>query len=870
MTKRFWRDLMLVLPMMVIAFCSQANAASYATLTISSTGTPVSGPGSTIIAFGDSAGHLYSETVPYGQYSTPASLAAWLGAKFSSSYLCPGVGNCLSGLGARASGSAVTLQLNNGASFGQLSITNLSASFSFNLSALTQSTSILSWPTPAAITAGTALSGTQLNATASVPGVFTYFPGPGTVLDAGTQTLSVTFAPTDFVDYTTATASVSLVVNPDQSGQNTPTISWSTPTAISYGTALSSTQLNASASYNGTAVSGTFEYTPAAGEVLDAGSQALLVAFFPTDSVHYTSAGGSVLLQVNSSTNPVAIYSYSIPEPSGSNCTSSGFGYDCIGNLKNFSDSVTGTWNFAYDSLNRLVGAQNTAVTPTSTQYATDYGCWTYDSFGNRTLEAYSTAAASTTPCAAGANDNVLYISTPTNSTLNNNQLASSLASYDLSGNLQVDLTKGNTFLYDGEGRVCAVRSEPVSGTYTMTAYVYDAEGNRVAKGTLSSWPSNGLCPNLAPAAGVFTPTNSYVLGLSNEQLTETDGNGNWIHTNVYAAGMQIATYDLAPTGNPALHFQLADWLGSRRVQTNQNGVVEESFVSLPFGDGLTPIPNPNCLPANGCYSEDSTEHHFTGKERDPQTEGGNDYFGARYYASSMGRFMSPDWSAKYEPIPYAKLDNPQTLNLYAYVGNNPLNRTDPTGHYEIGCGSGVKDCDKQMKNTNDSIAKGLKSKDPKVVAAAKAYGKLGEKNGVNVSIVKVVDVAHPNVAGNTGGSLQPATDGVNTVMQNTQVNIRAGMSSDDLSDTVIHEGSHVEDHANYAAAVNALQDPTGQLAKAMNVTGRQSENSAYGVENANRAQRGASQIDIQNQLSNPPYSTNPHIDEGIFSGLPY
>ena len=72
-----------------------------------------------------------------------------------------------------------------------------------------------------------------------------------------------------------------------------------------------------------------------------------------------------------------------------------------------------------------------------------------------------------------------------------------------------------------------------------------------------------------------------------------------------------------------------------------------------------------------------------TGKERD--TESGNDYFGARYYASSMGRFMSPDWSAKEEPVPYAKLDDPQTLNLYAYVGNNPLIRTDPTGHCSAG-----------------------------------------------------------------------------------------------------------------------------------------------------------------------------------------
>jgi RHS repeat-associated protein len=119
--------------------------------------------------------------------------------------------------------------------------------------------------------------------------------------------------------------------------------------------------------------------------------------------------------------------------------------------------------------------------------------------------------------------------------------------------------------------------------------------------------------------------------------------------------------------------------LGTRRVQANVYGVIEENFQSLPFGDGLAAVANPNCLPANHCYSEDATEHHFTGKERD--TESGNDYFGARYYASSMGRWLSPDWSVKTEPVPYAKLGDPQTLNLYAYVGNNPLSRADADGH---------------------------------------------------------------------------------------------------------------------------------------------------------------------------------------------
>jgi RHS repeat-associated protein len=73
----------------------------------------------------------------------------------------------------------------------------------------------------------------------------------------------------------------------------------------------------------------------------------------------------------------------------------------------------------------------------------------------------------------------------------------------------------------------------------------------------------------------------------------------------------------------------------------------------------------------------------FTGKERD--TESGLDYFGARYYASSMGRWMSPDWSKTPQAVPYADLKNPQSLNLYGYVDNNPLSKTDEDGHCTAG-----------------------------------------------------------------------------------------------------------------------------------------------------------------------------------------
>jgi 6-phosphogluconolactonase (cycloisomerase 2 family) len=78
---------------------------------------------------------------------------------------------------------------------------------------INQATPTITWATPAAITYGTALSAAQLDASSTVAGTFAYTPTSGTVLGAGSQTLSVTFTPTDTTDYTTATATVTLTVN---------------------------------------------------------------------------------------------------------------------------------------------------------------------------------------------------------------------------------------------------------------------------------------------------------------------------------------------------------------------------------------------------------------------------------------------------------------------------------------------------------------------------------------------------------------------------------------------------------------------------------------------------------------------------------
>jgi PKD repeat protein len=74
-------------------------------------------------------------------------------------------------------------------------------------------TPTITWSNPSSIPYGTALSSTQLNAQASVPGSFVYNPSSGTVLNAGTHALNCTFTPTDITNYTTATKSVSITVN---------------------------------------------------------------------------------------------------------------------------------------------------------------------------------------------------------------------------------------------------------------------------------------------------------------------------------------------------------------------------------------------------------------------------------------------------------------------------------------------------------------------------------------------------------------------------------------------------------------------------------------------------------------------------------
>ncbi|HXO33616.1 MAG TPA: RHS repeat-associated core domain-containing protein, partial [Candidatus Acidoferrales bacterium] len=172
--------------------------------------------------------------------------------------------------------------------------------------------------------------------------------------------------------------------------------------------------------------------------------------------------------------------------------------------------------------------------------------------------------------------------------------------------------------------------------------YTYDGDGDRVQK-------SNGKI---------------YWFGAGSEILDESDSSGNITDEYIFFGGKRIA--HRVVSGN-AIYYYAEDFLGSSRVMTTSTGTVCYDADFYPYGGERVVT---NTCPQN---------YKFTGKERDAETN--NDDFGARYYSSQFGRWISPDWSAIPAPVPYANLTNPQTLNLYAMVRDNPETFSDLDGH---------------------------------------------------------------------------------------------------------------------------------------------------------------------------------------------
>ncbi|HEU4523173.1 MAG TPA: hypothetical protein VFT12_14285, partial [Thermoanaerobaculia bacterium] len=214
---------------------------------------------------------------------------------------------------------------------------------------------VVTWTDPADIVYGTPLSGTQLNASANVPGTFTYNPPAGTILDAGpAQILSVDFTPADSANYENVNGTtVRINVLPA-----TPVVTWSNPANIVYGTPLSGTQLNATAS-----VPGTFVYSPPAGTILSAGPNQVLSVDFQPDSANYTAVNGTtVRITVERAPTTTTITSVS-PSPSmqGEPVTVSFAVGGIIG-----TGSGTVTVTDGIDSCSAPLGAQSCVLTLSS------------------------------------------------------------------------------------------------------------------------------------------------------------------------------------------------------------------------------------------------------------------------------------------------------------------------------------------------------------------------------------------------------------------------------------------------------------------------------------------------------------------------
>jgi RHS repeat-associated protein len=179
-------------------------------------------------------------------------------------------------------------------------------------------------------------------------------------------------------------------------------------------------------------------------------------------------------------------------------------------------------------------------------------------------------------------------------------------------------------------------------------AYAYDGDGNRTWK---------------APASTPNSPSLIYWYGGSGNILQESDGAGNGQFTYVHFNGRRATRMEWAH-GGFVDHYGY-DTLGNARwvYGSNASGAAAWDLSDYyPFGAERV------------LQSNVGQKFKFTGKERD--SESGLDYFGARHYAPSMGRFMTPDPAG----IAFSVLSAPQSWNLYSYVQNNPLKFTDPDG----------------------------------------------------------------------------------------------------------------------------------------------------------------------------------------------
>jgi RHS repeat-associated protein len=294
------------------------------------------------------------------------------------------------------------------------------------------------------------------------------------------------------------------------------------------------------------------------------------------------------------------------------------------------------TQSYGYDSLNRL-----TTTVESGSSWSQTNG---YDRYGNRWID-------------LGGGSQSLYFNT------SNNRITG--WSYDNAGNLLND--GSHSYTYDGENKISKVDG--------ASAYVYDGEGQRVRK--------------------LVGENLRFVYGIGGQLLAEFSGaTGSLLKEYIYGTSGLLATIEPLAVNSNGTRYTTPDHLGSPRVVTNSSASLVSRHDYMPFGEELGAGVGGRTTAMGFPGSFDGVRQKFTQKERD--TETGLDYFLARYYASTQGRFTGPDefkegayefWllgdpsAGEKQALPFGDITSPQSLNKYQYCYNNPLRFVDPNGH---------------------------------------------------------------------------------------------------------------------------------------------------------------------------------------------
>jgi hypothetical protein len=375
-------------------------------------------------------------------------------------------------------------------------------------------TPTITWPTPDAITYGTALSATQLDATESIAGTFVYNPALGTVLNAGQQTLSVTFTPTDTADYPTpAAATTTITVN-----QATPSVTtWPTASSITYGQTLASSTLSGGAS----TPAGSFAFTTPTTKP-NAGTASQSVTFTPTDTTDYSTLTGTASVTVSKATPSVTTWPTASSITYGQTLASS----TLTGSVSN----PAGSFAFTTPTIAPNVGTASQSVTFTPTD-TTDYSTLTGTASVTVGKASSSTAlVSSVNPSALGLSVNFTTTVTGQNGGTPSGSVTFSYGSTSL----------GNVSLSSGSASL-ATAALP-AGTDSVTA-VYSGDTNFT--GNTSNTVSQ-VINNPLPFIGSISPAFANAGGAAFTQTV--NGSGFTTSSTVYWGTAALATTYVSAT----------------------------------------------------------------------------------------------------------------------------------------------------------------------------------------------------------------------------------------------------------------------------------------------------------------------------------